>query len=240
MSMPYIVCLVPTRGDRPRMLEACINMMKGQTIFPIEVVLVNDPPLDPEKKDITWRYKKGLHDIVDRHPDVELILFIEDDDWYSPNYIEVFYDAWNRANRPDIFGISETYYYHIGTKSIYHQKHPKRASAFCTGISPDAISKIEWPSDCYSHIDFEMWKQLQGCTFSVQPPIAIGMKGHQEGQMFGGKGHNDSWNGYSTKDKDMMWISSMIRGKYSMDMMHFYFGEKSGPMGIVELLGPKK
>jgi cellulose synthase/poly-beta-1,6-N-acetylglucosamine synthase-like glycosyltransferase len=58
---PYIVCLVPTRGDRPRMLKRCLEMLSQQTLQPVEVVLMNDPPLDPHVKDITWRYRNGFN-----------------------------------------------------------------------------------------------------------------------------------------------------------------------------------
>jgi hypothetical protein len=239
MNEPYVVCFVPTRGDRPRMLKACIEMMKHQTLLPVEVMLINQPPLDPSKKDITWRYRTGLDLVKERHPNAELVIFIEDDDWYSPSYIEIFYDAWNKADRPEIFGVGETYYYHIQSRLIYHEKHPKRASAFCTGVSLKILEKMNWPSDDYSFVDIEMWSQLSGNTFMVDPPIAIGMKGHREGNFFGGAGHNDNLRGYNKQDKNLAWISSMINGKYSMDMLSFYFGNVS-PRGVHGPLGPEK
>lgn len=201
---------------------------------------MNDPPLDPEKKDITWRYRVGIERILERHPDVDLILFIEDDDWYSPSYIEVFYDAWNMANRPQIFGVGETYYYHVGMRRIYHEKHPNRASAFCTGISSKAIEHIKWPQDDYSSVDMNLWHQLGGNTFLVNPMIAVGMKGYNEGKFFGGKGHNEHWAGYDKHDPDLSWISSVINGKYSQDMISFYFGNIDHPMGVLDPLGPQK
>lgn len=200
---------------------------------------MNEPYHDPNSKDITWRYRTGLKKLIDKHPGVELILFIEDDDWYSSSYVEVFYRAWEQANRPDIFGIDETYYYHMGLRKFRYEKHPNRASAFCTGVSPEITRKMSWPNDNYSFVDLEMWKQLQGQTFSVHPPICIGMKGHNEGSKFGGVGHNDSWNGYNQNDFDLKWISSMIKDKYKKDMISFYFGNGNGPTGTNEPLGPK-
>jgi len=232
---PYIVCLVPTRGDRPKMLKRCIEMMSSQTLQPVEVFIMDDPPVDPSKKDITWRYRTGIERIIERHPNVELILLIEDDDWYSNAYIEVFHRAWQEAGRPDIFGVGETYYYHTGIRRFYHQKHEERASAFSTGVTKAAMN-MSWPSDNYSFIDIEMWKQLSGKTFTASPPISIGMKGHKEGGFFGGVGHNDQWNGYRNDDKDLHWISSTIDKK----SFYFYFENNSGPVGTDGGLGPKK
>jgi cellulose synthase/poly-beta-1,6-N-acetylglucosamine synthase-like glycosyltransferase len=229
---PYIVCIIPTRGDRPRMLQRCIEMMSKQTLQPVEVFLMNDPPVDPEKKDITWRYRRAFEDVIKRHPNVELILLIEDDDWYSNAYIEVFYRSWIENGRPDIFGIGETYYYHIGLRSFNHQIHVDRASAFSTGVTK-AIENMKWPDDEYSFVDIEMWNQIKGKTFIVNPPICIGMKGHEEGMMFGGIGHNRNWSGYTNEDYTLDWIGS-IMDEESID---FYFSNQ-GPIGIEGRCGP--
>lgn len=210
-------------------------MMSSQTLQPVEVFIMDDPPVDINRKDITWRYRTGIQRVIDRHPNVDLILLIEDDDWYSNAYIEVFYRAWEDAGRPEIFGLGETYYYHIGLRKFYHQRHEDRASAFSTGVT-SAISKMVWPRDDHSFVDLEMWKQLDGKTFTVSPPISIGMKGYKEGAFFGGSGHNDQWNGYRNDDPDLQWIGSIMdRGSLS-----FYFATIQGPTGMEDGLGPKK
>lgn len=236
MKDPYIVCLVPTRGDRKRMLGRCIEMMERQTLLPREVFLMNDPPLDAEKKDITWRYRTGLERISERHPDLDLVLFIEDDDWYSSSYIEVFHRAWSDAGRPDIFGISETRYYHVGLRKHYHEVHPGRASAFSTGMTLEGARRMRWPSDEHSFVDLEMWRQLNGPTFTIDPPLCIGMKGHGEGRFFGGIGHNDEWKGYMHNDEDLSWIRSIL----DQDSFDFYFRKTEGPVGTLSSLGPNK
>jgi cellulose synthase/poly-beta-1,6-N-acetylglucosamine synthase-like glycosyltransferase len=230
---PYIVCLVPTRGDRPKMLKRCIEMLSRQTLQPKEVILMNDPPLDPYIKDITWRYRIGFQRAIERHPDLDLILIIEDDDWYSRAYIEIFYNAWVQAGRPDIFGVGETYYYHLGLRKFYHQKHEERASAFSTGVTK-AISKMKWPKDDYSFVDMEMWKQLEGKTFTSSPLISLGIKGHMEGRLFGGIGHNERWNGYNNSDPNLTWIRSFLDDE-SID---FYFQDAPKPVGPSDSLGP--
>lgn len=235
-NKPYIVCLVPTRGDRPGMLKKCVRMMTSQTLPPTSIVVVDDPsPLPSGSKDITWRYRTGLKRIANRHPQAELVLFIEDDDWYSRSYIEVFYDAWKTAGRPTLFGLEETYYYHLGIRSMSRMHHPKRASAFSTGVTLDCLS-MEWPEDSYPNLDIEMWEKLQdsSCTFRTNIPICLGIKGHREGSMFGGIGHNDSWKNYTKKDENLSWFRSIVGDEWTAE----YFNFGSGPVGIDSNLGP--
>jgi hypothetical protein len=218
------------------MLKRCVDMMSRQTLQPEEVFIMNDPPEDPGKKDITWRYRKGLQRIAERHPNTELVLLIEDDDWYSPSYIEVFYRAWNDAGRPEIFGVGETRYYHIGMKKLYHEVHQDRASAFSTGITLQGAEKMKWPNDDFSFVDLYMWRQLEGKTFVVDPPVCLGIKGHKEGTLFGGSGHNDKWWDHSQSDRDLFWARRVL----DQESFTFYFNNNHGPMGVSDPLGPNK
>lgn len=215
---PYIVCLIPTRGDRPVMLNRCMEMLSKQTLQPRDIFVIKDPPIDPNVKDITWRYRIGIERIINNHPDVELILFIEDDDWYSSSYIEVFHREWEQAGRPSVFGIQETYYYHIGIKKFHHQRHLQRASAFSTGVTKD-IQQMKWSSDDYSFVDLDIWKQFRGKTFKASPLITLGIKGHKEGSFFGDICHDDLWKGLKHDDKDLEWIRSVV----DEESFDFYF-----------------
>jgi len=76
--------------------------MRAQTMPPHEVELVNFPPMDPTIKDITARYRVGYETLRGK---VDCILFIENDDWYAPDYIETMVKEWERQNRPEILGV---------------------------------------------------------------------------------------------------------------------------------------
>jgi len=206
-----IVALVPTRGDRPNQLANMRRMMNGQTRPLHGMVIVDDEPVDPTKKDITFRYRTGLTRIFEQYPECDLVTLVEDDDWYSPLYLEGMRQAWIDAGKPCTFGLGETYYYHLGIKAFHHQVHPTRASAFTTFMTRAHLNMI-WPADDYSFVDIDIWRQFPGktVTFENNPP-AIGIKGYGEGQFFGGIGHNDKWIEYrKNQDHDMTWLSDHI------------------------------
>ena len=118
--------LIPTRGDRKELLLYALRQMDRQTRKPDMIELVDDAPLNGDK-DITWRYRLGCERIFSKGADV--VFLIEDDDWYSPDYIETMMNKWEESGKPGIFGIEETTYYHLGLRSFQHEVHKGRASA---------------------------------------------------------------------------------------------------------------
>lgn len=207
--------LIPTRGDRPELLKHALKQMEQQTRKPDLIEIVDDAPLNKDK-DITWRYRIGCERILRKEADA--VFLIEDDDWYSNDFIERMLSAWEFAGHPEIFGIGETIYYHLGLKSYCLQSHSGRASAFCTMITKEGISKMKWPNDNYPFTDIEFWKSISGKTFIPGKTIAIGMKGHKTGSLFGGMGHNENTSMYKNNDHDLNWLKSKI----DTDSFEFY------------------
>ena len=111
--------ITPTRGDRPMFEKQYWNLIKSQTLQPDDVILVDYRPKS-EAKDLTARYKKGLELAYENGH--EFALLWEDDDWYHKEYIEWLVNKWC-VNKKDVFGIQETYYYHIFQKSYLHMNH---------------------------------------------------------------------------------------------------------------------
>jgi glycosyltransferase involved in cell wall biosynthesis len=85
-----VAVLIPDRGDRPKFLAQCLAMMNRQTLRPVHIELVNDAPIG-NAVDITWRYRLGYERIG---ASVDVIAFIENDDWYHPQYLERIVEAW--------------------------------------------------------------------------------------------------------------------------------------------------
>lgn len=215
-----ISVLIPTRGDRPQFLAHCMRLLDMQTVKPTHIEVVSDAPKDPTKKDITWRYRLGCERILQKNPDTECILLIEDDDWYASNYIETMYNNWKAAGSPQVYGVGETIYYHLGMRGWYGQPHPTRASAMSTLLSADGARTMQWPDDFYVFTDIEIWKKLKGSTFRPVTPISIGIKGYNEGSFFGGIGHRWDNNQYKTKDEDLSWLKNLV------DTVSFEFYKK--------------
>ena len=195
--------VIPTRGDRSDFLERCLMMLDRQTLKADETCIISESPKS-EDKDITYRYRKGFEKLFAKGCTV--VFMIEDDDWYSPEYIETMYTHWINSESPDVFGIGETTYYHLGRNTYSRMIHPNRSSAFSTMVSK-AVLDIDFPDDNYPFLDLELWKQLKGKTFIPDENICLGIK-HGVG-VCGGRGHDDDFK-YDNQDKDFHYLKKIV------------------------------
>ncbi len=185
--------LIITRGDRPKFLEHAKYLISEQTLQPDIVEIVDDKPLS-DKIDITYRYRIGCERLFKKGVDV--IIFWEDDDWYSKDYIQLMCSHWIANGQPDVFGLNTTVYYNININKYVLLSHPGRASMMSTMISKEA--KINWGKDDYAFTDMVLWQQLKGISIKINETIAIGIK-HGTG-LCGGGGHVNDWKGYNLDD----------------------------------------
>ncbi len=191
-------------SKRSLFLERLSIYINRQTLKPDHWIIV-DHKEETLAKDLTKRIRIGCEKAIELGCDVVLIM--EDDDWYSPNYIETITKAWQIQGKPEIIGCDNTQYYHIKTGQTVELSHPKRASLMHTLISADGIKKIVWPEDSFVFLDIELWKQLKGKTFKTRDPIAVGIK-HGIGST-GGKGHLETFKGYQP-DPDFKKLRQMV------------------------------
>lgn len=216
--------IIPDRNDRPLFLQNCLRMINNQTIKPDIIELVNDTPLnfngdgysEPDKEicDITWRYRTGYDRL--RNKRLDGILFMENDDWYAPNYIETMFKEWEKQGRPNVFGTNYTIYYHLKERGYFTMNHIHRSSAMSTLIKPDL--KFNWCVDHEPFTDLHLWKVIKGITFNPGKHICMGIK-HGIG-LCGGRGHVDRLHRYSNnspKDVDFSFL------KQHMDEESFLF-----------------
>jgi hypothetical protein len=174
--------LVPDRNDRPLFLRQCLRMIGGQTLKPDFVFVVNYEP-SSEEFDLTQRVRRGFETLKNNGADVVLIM--ENDDFYSVNYIETMVQEFKKSGEPFIFGTDFTIYYHIKKREFRKLSHPGRASLMNTLLRVDA--PIIWPSDSEIYLDLFLWSQIKGKTFSPKEIISLGIK-HGFG-LCGGSGH---------------------------------------------------
>jgi len=196
-----IALIIPTRGERPQFLKQCHKLISRQTLKPKEIIVVDYPPKGG-MKDITQRYRKGVVTATQRGCDCAI--FWEDDDWYHPTYLEWLVNAWKKAKQPQIFGVGETYYYHIGATARLHMPHPGRTSAFCTLVS--LPYKGSWPADTYAYVDMHFHKTglVKTVPFPKDKVLAIGIK-HGCG-LTGGGGHSARFRWDMINDKARQWF----------------------------------
>ena len=203
--------VIPTRGDREGFLDNALRMLKGQLILDSSpknlyghvqllwenVIIVDFTPSD-DKKDITKRYRIGYDTL--RNRGLDAIFFWEDDDWYSPMYIQVMIHEWIKAGKPDIFGTNYTIYYHLKLQKWFKMEHYERASAMNTLIVPDLA--IKWCPDDEPYTDAYLWLNIQGKTFTPEEHISLGMK-HGIG-LTGGGSHIDRLHRYKYSGEGLL------------------------------------
>ena len=195
--------IIPDRGDRPEFMKNCLRMVNGQTLKPFRVFPVGPLTIRPSDQcDITVRYCDGYNAMSLSYPKIDVISFMENDDWYSPEYLETMARAWHDHGRPDIFGVNYTIYYHLGERAYFTMTHPDRSSAMSTFIKPGL--HIRWPVDNDPFTDMHLWQQLKGVTFNPGKLISIGMK-HGIG-MCGGRNHTTRLERYRMKDPDFKFL----------------------------------
>jgi glycosyltransferase involved in cell wall biosynthesis len=181
--------IIPDRGDRPEFIKHCFWQLERQTVQPDIVEHVNYAPLS-DAVDITQRYRRG-YDLL-RNKGLDVIAFIENDEYYHPTYLETMLTEWGKRGRPDIFGTNYTIYYHLRLAGYFTMYHQDRASAMNTFIKPDL--EISWPVDHEPFTDMHLWRQIHGCVIDPGKIISIGMK-HGIGKC-GGRSHVDKLHRY--------------------------------------------
>ena len=209
-----ITCIIPTRCNRPYFLNFCFEQLENQTRKVNNILLIDEKPINKNIKDITYRYRIGLQKALKFNSD--LIFFIEDDDFYHPNYIEFICNKWLENNQPLLFGIEETFYYHIKINKYSHMLHPRRASAFNTCLSPLLIKEIKFPKDDESFFDLVLWNQFtldkkKTIKWDLNKTYSIGIKHGLS--IVGGNSHDASkWN-KNLIDREE-WFKNIVGNNY--------------------------
>ena len=204
--------VIPYRLDRPLFLENLHRMIKAQTLQPEIVCVVDYEPISNDM-DITPRYRKGYDEL--RGKKVDLIAFMEVDDYYSPNYLEFMANQWILNGKPDILGLNHTIYYHINTFEHFTMNHLTRSSAMNTVINPDL--DIKWGHDNDPYTDVWLWNLLKGIIITTETEICLGIK-HGVG-LCGGQNHTDKMERYINKDYDKSFLRSIMKN----DLKSFEF-----------------
>jgi hypothetical protein len=208
-----IAIVIPTRGDRPDFLNHCKRMIHNQTYSPDEVIFVDYEPTRRNIVDLTVRYKKGIN--IARQRGCNVIFFWEDDDWYDCRYLEWMMANWERSDKPEVFGISVSYYFNLLAMKGTMFDHPLRSSMFCTAlhIHEQKWNSLEWPADDERFLDLWIWRRWNKLIradfpFPTDKIYTVGIK-HGTG-MLGGGGHEVSSNIYINSKYNRDWLESVV------------------------------
>lgn len=208
-----VVC--PTIKGRELFLNNFKRLLKNQTLQP-DVVEIIDSDLKHDYKDVAERYLIGFKKAFSKGCDV--VLCMEDDDYYSPNYIEYMIMQWVAYDKPVLFGLNHSTYYHILRREYFTLKHPNRSSMMCTLVSKEFKGVKHDVKDPY--LDISLWQQYKGVAVYI-PNICVGIK-HGLTEVAGGC-HSES-QFYKQKDENMSYLSSICNFdvKFYKSLSHFH------------------
>jgi hypothetical protein len=211
--MEKIGIVTPTRGDRPEFLKQCIKYMGQQTRKPDYMCIVDYAPKS-KNKDLVERCKVGIEDCLKN--DCDIIFFIEDDDYYSPIYIQSMYQRWEEVGKPELFGINQSIYYHLKTKRYWEKTHSNHSSLMSTLITKELAAKIDYSKVKDIWFDVYLWSNFKGVSTQFKYYICAGIK-HGIG-LSGGIGHNPNAGIYNRNDHN----GELLRNIVGINNYRFY------------------
>lgn len=194
--------IIPDRNDRPDLLSNCLRMIAAQTLKPTIIELVNDRAVN-DQCDITMRYRLGYERL--RNKGLDIIAFMENDDWYTPIYLQDMVNNWIINGRPQLFGTNYTIYFHIKLQRYFTMHHDDRSSAMNTLIKPDM--SFPWCPDNEPYTDMHLWLNLKNkiknkYIYEPKQILSIGMK-HGIGKC-GGRSHLDRLSRYKHDGRELL------------------------------------
>lgn len=113
-KVPFFTVIIPTY-NRAKLLKVAINSVLEQSFKDFELIIVDDGSTDETQQvvhsfvdqRIIYHFQENQERSVARNVGVdfakgEYICFLDDDDYYLPNHLGIFYDELSKANFPKI------------------------------------------------------------------------------------------------------------------------------------------
>ena len=208
------ISIITPTGGRATAFALCERWMKRQTLKPDEWIVVDDyekptkckmgqkvirrePFWQPGQMTLQRNLLEALKVVTG-----DIIFIIEDDDWYSPNYIENMVKKFETLSEGKsisesslLIGEGHCIYYQLRNYTYMIHSNMNHASLFQTGFTKDLIPKIN--DLLIKHIDqmyFDtfLWKEINDCNkclFLTKLPWSIGIKGLVDRRFVGTFGH---------------------------------------------------
>jgi len=208
-----ITCITPT-GDRPEAFALTRKWIESQILKPDQWLVVDDGfvPLPENLRQgieyIRREPKQGEGHTLTKniqtvfpHIKGDIILIIEDDDWYGPNYI---YTMYHQLLEHELVGEGFARYYHVPSAKYYRVENTEHASFCQTGFTRSLLPIFQKSISGDPYIDMRLWlKNGKGKGFLFFDPedqlqLHCSLKG-LKGRKGIGTGHNEKEN-YYTRD----------------------------------------
>lgn len=156
-------------GDRPVCLGLLSKWIANQTMQVDQWLVIDDgkepfmPSLDcdyiyrkPEENEqgqtLNINIKTALPHIAG-----DIILFMEDDEYYAPDYVKTMVEKIQHYN---IVGICKSKYYHMPTRTYFAHRNCGHASLAQTAIRKETLPILEEVLNGDAFIDIRLWERL--------------------------------------------------------------------------------
>jgi hypothetical protein len=216
------ITLITPSGERPQCIQRTKYYIERQTYRgPLQWIVCDDSNIhyDICKPDnvTTFNHKKRKYpgnksdsfrgNVIGALSLVlyDKIIIIEDDDWYSPDYIKLYND---RLNNYELVGEGPARYYNVASKSYRILGNTKRASFCQTALQTKIIEKlyISCQKDS-AFVDARLWNKHCSRKIVFQDKAhCIGIKG-MPGRKGIGMGHRAK---SFSRDKDWKILAQWI------------------------------
>jgi len=189
-----MITLITPTGGRPEAFKLCELYMSRQTYKgAVQWIVVDDafPPTVCTREQDYFRGPRAWVEGINTHrfnmeealkhidPSSEYILFIEDDDYYSPQYVEAMIGYLQHA---EIAGLSNSRYYGLHVPGWKLMKNYAHASLSQTAIRKSMLPRFKQAVDSGDlYFDSYMWKRVVDdfvpCLLVANSSLAVGIKG---------------------------------------------------------------
>jgi hypothetical protein len=244
-----ISVITPT-GGRPLAFKLCELWMSRQTQQPDEWIVVDDYPVATEctmgqtviRREPFWTPDGGItlqKNLIEGLKAVtgDIVIIIEDDDWYHPNYIkniaQKFEQPMEENKFPHLVGGALGLYYNINNYSYQTYNNIHHASFCQTAFSSNLIPQVSATANFFlkeTWLDIKLWKfaRCNKLTYLSKSPLTIGIKG-LPGRPGAGEGHK-----FYLKNKTMPFVDEQ-----PFEMLEKWIGTEDVQIYKEELLKTK-
>ena len=146
------ITVITCTGDRPESFERLKYWMWRQTLKPQQWIVVDDGEL-PIRDSVEFEYLRREPQITDYEHTLSLnllaalqnvrhnkIIFMEDDDWYHPTYLDYMSKLLDRA---DLVGFGNAVFYHVPSAKYMLKGSPKQPTLAQTAMKKDLIPVLQ-------------------------------------------------------------------------------------------------
>lgn len=201
-----VTCITPT-GGRPAAFRLCEKWMSRQTRLPDQWIVVDDvhPATECRMGQEAYypepRWQPGQQSTQARNLLAglaavrgDVVLIIEDDDWYAPNYIEAMAQ---HLETHELVGERFGRYYNVATRRGRRMGNLRHACLCATGFQSSLIPRVQLVCrGARQFIDIGLWglDGMRSLLIDTEDhrPLTVGIKG-LPGRPGIGVGHRDDF-----------------------------------------------